>query len=274
MADAPAPAPGRIFGLPIWLVIVGAGGVALWIWHSRQAAAASSGAGVLGQGGPAGGGVATPVIDPNTGQLIDPLTGNPIGGVTGAGQTLAEWATAAEKALVTAGISPALAAQAIFDYTSGNSLSSAEGSAVNKALGLIGFPPVTLPFNGTIPGTGPQSAPPPVPTRSPGGTGLTPIQALPAAVLAGFKRTGEYITDVVRTPQYGAGAGYYLSNKGGVFAVGGAPYEGSYLGLPAAGRSGQRTPFTTLTVNRTGYTIGDTGHETYAFGTGPGQYHG
>jgi len=145
MAVDQSPVPeGRKGGIPLWVILAGGGAVAILIWwRSRQSAASTT--------SPLVPAVAT---DPNTGLPIDPLTGLPY--ITNPGtatQTIAQWALSAYNALLAKGYSPALANQAIYDFTNGNPLTDAEAGAVNAALGQAGYPPIPLPFNGNLPVT-------------------------------------------------------------------------------------------------------------------------
>lgn len=154
MPDAPATPPGkppaksgRIGPFPLWVWIVGVGGVALFFYHQRSAG------GQAQTQTPLVGGVVT---DPNTGFPVDPTTGLPYitsqpGSVS---QTLDQWIKLAAAALTNAGVAPGSANSALYDYSQGNPLSPDEANIVNKALGLVGFPPITLPFFGTVPKTG------------------------------------------------------------------------------------------------------------------------
>jgi hypothetical protein len=139
-------------GIPLWLILVAGGGLALFLYlRSRRNAATSTttspGAGV--------------VTDPNTGLPVDPLTGLPyVTQPTNTPQTLSDWASNAFKVLTANGVDPAAAAQALYDYTNAQQLSSTEAGIIDKALSLAGYPPEQLPFNGTVPTTGPTGKPP------------------------------------------------------------------------------------------------------------------
>jgi hypothetical protein len=94
-------------------------------------------------------------VDPSTGGILDPLTGLPYltsqGSAASSTLTLSGWITAAQAALKNAGYAPALVEQALYDFTNGNTLNTAEGGVIDKALGLVGSPPNLLPFRGTVP---------------------------------------------------------------------------------------------------------------------------
>lgn len=75
---------------------------------------------------------------------------------------------------------------------------------------------------------------------------------------------GERIIGTVANP-HGPGM-WYVSNFGGVFSEGGAPFYGSYLGLPPKDRQGQRT-FTSAKPNAYGgYTLISNTGQLYQFG--------
>lgn len=265
-APAQGSGPTRKVGpFPIWIWIVGIGGIAL-VLRSRAKGQAAAPA-------PLTGGV---TVDPNTGFPVDPLTGMPFTGTAAntTAPTLQDWIGKAYGALTAQGVSPALANKALYDYSSGNALDTAESGAINKALGAVGMPPITLPFFGTIPSNGGQPTPtpkpppvPPTPHHTVNAPKVTPIGALPSQV---HLLPGEHVVQAVRATQFGPSAGYYLSNLGGVFAVGGAQEygKGSYLGLPATTRNKARS-FVSLLLNPGGgYTeISNTG-ERYTFAPG------
>lgn len=148
MATPPAPASkspagGKIGPFPIWVWIVGVGAVALYL-HSRNSANAAAAT------------LPTPiagVTDPNTGLPVNPSTGLPY--TTSQPGTVADdlttWLGGAFAALTKAGVDPALANKALYDYSQGNALDNTEAGAIDKALGLVGMPPQNLPFFGSIP---------------------------------------------------------------------------------------------------------------------------
>lgn len=161
--------------------------------------------------------------------------------------------------------------QAAAASSSQNAGGASDTSGLGPLPGLGSLEPVIIQQG--PPSVGPinVNAPPPptpAPPRSNSGTLAPPpnITRLP----------GEVIAASLRTPQYGATAGYYLTNFGGIEAVGGAPFWGSYLGLPAGARQGDAgvgTPsqriFTSITAHgNNGYTITDKMGETYTFGKG------
>lgn len=75
---------------------------------------------------------------------------------------------------------------------------------------------------------------------------------------------GEKAVDKVAAP---GGGWYYLTDLGGVYALDGAPYLGSYLGLPPEGRQGQRTfgPGGLEVSSTGGYTLRSAAGEAYQF---------
>lgn len=150
-ADQAGPAPRR--GIPLWVILVGGGGLALFLYMRYRNNAATSGSTL-------GAGTTGVVTDPNTGLPVDPLTGLPyVTQPTNTPISMSAWISQAYSALVAAGVDPAAASQALYDYTNAQSLSSQEASIIDKALGLAGYPPQTLPFFGTVPTTGPTKAP-------------------------------------------------------------------------------------------------------------------
>lgn len=138
----------RIGPFPLWVWLVGVGGVGIWYYRRQQAAAASPATNTLAGGTLAGvgpdGSIAAGV--PSTG-TVDTSGGT---NATSPTPTLQDWANAALRALASAGVSPALAEQAISDFMSGNQLNAAESNIVNRALQLAGYPPETLPFYGDL----------------------------------------------------------------------------------------------------------------------------
>lgn len=234
---------------------VGVGAIVLFLYLRNRSAANSANSAITNPN-------VAPVVDPNTGQVLDPLTGLPYltsqASSASSTQTMSGWLAAAEAALANAGYSPALVEQALYDFSNGNTLTNQESGVINRALGLVGSPPNLLPFLGTVPNPQPPAKPPTVtlPGRTVGGTNpakpYLPIAKLPASLLAKML-PGEHIVSQTETNP-ATGAGYYLTNLGGVFAVGGDQSYGSFLGLPAKTRAGI-TNFVQLIVNpKGGYT--------------------
>lgn len=237
----------KIGPFPAWVWVVGVGGVGL-LFYRRQQAAAAAAAGV----GTAG--------DTLTAGAPMDSSGAPIGsnGTASTGQTMDQWRQAAFAALVHAGVSPALAEQAIDNFINRNPLGPLQSGAINKALGLVGAPPESLPFIGTVPGGGPTPKPPPVPPTHDPGFRLTPIAAPPHINFL----PGEHIVDSLRAGGSTSSAGYYLTNLGGIYSVGGARFLGSAFSKPhAAG-----TQFSQLESDgRGGYTLVATNGHTMHF---------
>lgn len=148
---------GTIFGIPYLYAGLGVAGVILVILYLRRQSGGGASQPLSG----------SPVVDANTGLpvqgvAIDPNTGTPIDPATGLGylsglggggatNTLAGWITAAENGLKGLGYAPSLISQALYDYTNGNQLSTAEAGVIDKALGTVGYPPNLLPFFGPVP---------------------------------------------------------------------------------------------------------------------------
>lgn len=139
---------GGPLGYPWWIWGVGVAGVIGFLWW-RSRANANKGNAVLQNP------TVSPVVDPSTGGILDPLTGLPYltsqGSAASSTLTMPGWIAAAQAALKNAGYAPALVEQALYDFTNGNSLNNAEGGVINRALGLVGSPPNLLPFLGTVP---------------------------------------------------------------------------------------------------------------------------
>lgn len=244
MADSDAGAPqaeggGGLGGRPWWVYGVGVAAVVGFLyWRSKRAAAGSSSSVLPGT-------TVAPLVDSGTGAILDPQTGLPYltsqGAANSSTLTMAGWLTAAQSALKTAGFSPALVQQALYDFLNGNTLNAQEGNVINRALGAVGSPPDLLPFLGNIPNPKPPVPTPvtPIPKPVPGPphpapkpTQNTPLKA-PSNV---HLLPGEHFVDQVRDAR-GGNSGYFLTNLGGIYSVGGAKFEGSYLGLPAATRA-------------------------------------
>lgn len=157
----------RVGPFPLWVWVVGVGGVAVYYYRKQQAAAAAA----------AG-------TDTTGGLIGSTVTGSP-SSIDGSGgtnatapaatQTLQDWANSALAALAKAGIQPANADKAISDYMNGNALTADEATIVNEALKLAGYPPVTLPFYGSLPN--PTPAPTPAPNTHHGSP--APVPAVP-----------------------------------------------------------------------------------------------
>ena len=93
--------------------------------------------------------------------------------------------------------------------------------------------------------------------------------AAPNALAAPEPGAAIRVTDAVARKDGGV---YVLGEDGGVFTYRGAPFFGSYPGLPAKDHQGERTPFVSiqLDADEAGYTIRDEGGESYHFPTPPG----
>lgn len=271
---------GEIMGIPTWVFIAGVGAVVVFLYLRKRSSSAADSAALQGPiGGGVTGQVAGGAVDPYTGNLIDPYTGQPytaVGSNPSQTSDLSAWITTAERDLISAGYSPAAIAQAIYDYTNGNQLSAQEAGIINKALQLAGFPPVNLPFLGTPP-PNPKPVPPPkikpplpihLPIPTPVGNGhkLLPLPTPGPVLLSKITAGGAKLVQAIRTPQFGPNAGYYLSSNGGVFAVGGAPFLGSYFSLPSKDRNIPNRRFTSLQLlPHGGYTLVSSTGEHYSF---------
>ena len=135
--DQAGPAPKG--GIPLWLIIVGGGAVALFLFMRARSGQAT------GTGGSLVPGVTT---DPNTGLPIDPLTGLPYVSNPQSPATNESWFNGALQWATTHNISPSLANQALYDYINGQLLNGNESGVIDKILGGYGAPPTPLPFGG------------------------------------------------------------------------------------------------------------------------------
>lgn len=81
----------------------------------------------------------------------------------------------------------------------------------------------------------------------------------------------EQIANVADAAAHPSGGAYVLGRDGGVFSFHGAPFFGSYPGLPDEAKQGERTEFDSMVVhpNGDGYTITDKGGESYSFPYNP-----
>lgn len=191
-----------------------------------------------------------------------PDTSNPNGGgsdpnpTPGAPTTNAAWAIAAVTALIGQHADPVAAENAINKYLAGASLTTAEHALVSAALHAVGPPPEGVPI----------SSPAPVqpPTSPPGGGGK--VVPLPPHT---FTLPNEYVVGQL-VPPNGKGT-WYLSNYGGVAAVGGAPFYGSaftrgvHAPLPPAPASWRWSAIRNF--GRGGYQIMSTRGDVQTFGS-------
>jgi hypothetical protein len=155
----------KIGPLPMWVWVVGVGGVVLFIYYRKKQAGTTGGglAGLFGGAAATSPGTVSPTStdgsgavnwDPNTGLPIDPTTGLPyLNAVSSQGSqaTLQGWVTSAEAAAKSMGLNPAAVEKALYDFTNGNALDTREEATLEKILGKVGQPPDLLPFFGTIP---------------------------------------------------------------------------------------------------------------------------
>lgn len=91
-------------------------------------------------------------VDPSTGVPINPTTGQDFGQIASATPSLSQWTTAAYNALLAGGADAGASSNALYNYTNGLPLNTAQGGLIDKALGGVGMPPGDLlPFNPTLP---------------------------------------------------------------------------------------------------------------------------
>lgn len=152
-------------------------------------------------------------------------------------------------------------------------------SSSSSTTGLNGIDPATglsyaeeAAASGPLPGSQSlapiiiQNGPPsqPAPTTTPPSSAKAPNQL----TVANFPAPGNPGEKIVQIVQSAPGIGYALTNQGGVETAGGAPFWGSYLGLPAAARQGGPRTFRSIQLTPAGYTLEDTAGEKYNFGRG------
>lgn len=137
-----------------------------------------------------------------------------------------------------------------------SSIPSSTGvSSGSGAAALPDIPPLLPPSSPGTPAPPPAPAPaPPPPAAPPPGQNNN----LPADLLAKIRANGETIVDSIAAP---GGGQYYLSDKGGVFAINapffGAPIGQSYFG---GGRKAMR-----IVPNGKGYSVVASSGETYQY---------
>lgn len=156
-----------------------------------------------------------------------------------------QWRTQATNYLVSAGYDALAAANAIGDYLAGNPLTAAEQIMVEAALRRVGPTPepvspqpiVTHPIvsggTGTpkptpAPKPPPTTKPTPTPTPTPQAAPIQQTHALYTAKLKAAHASNERFVAFVNL-QDGRGT-WWLTNLGGVYSAGSAPYLGGPLG--------------------------------------------
>ncbi len=152
----PAPAPPartsssgvaskRIGPFPLWIWVVGAGGVALYFYRRNNAG--GSPASLPGNTGTTTGGG----VDGGLGlSPAAPAVEQP---------TVNDWAQKALAALVHLGVNPGRANDAIYRYIQGGQLNAIQSNIVSRAIQLVGYPPEVLPFYGVFPAPPKPSVP-------------------------------------------------------------------------------------------------------------------
>lgn len=190
MATEPAPPEQQGSGLsrkvgpfPLWVWVVGVGGVALYFYR-RNAAASSTGAQLPG------------VTDTTTTSPGVDLTGQPLPGGTSGALSTADWANAVRAAFkggTLGNFNAGLVEQSIYDFLAGNTLNAQESNVISTALQKVGYPSDVVPFYGTFPTH--NTTPPPVVHQgspAPKANALTPIAALQETQTAIGTLAGRY----------------------------------------------------------------------------------
>jgi hypothetical protein len=109
-------------------------------------------------------------------------------------------------------------------------------------------------------------APAPIPTPPAPVTANTNVNALPGDVSGAIARNGEQIVGALAWGAGPAGAGWWFGSKGGVFAVGGAPFHGSAVGAEyRMGLDGGRRIVAYGALGANGYQLRSNFGETYNF---------
>jgi hypothetical protein len=183
------------------------------------------------------------------------------------------WRTAAISALVSGGYDALLASDAVEKYLDGDPLTTQEQGAITYALTRIG--PTPLPVAPSVakpPATSTPSPAPKTPTpivgSGPGRLGQQTTPNTPMPALAKNHEPGEAFVDFANPP-FGKGT-WWLTNWGGVYAVGGAPFKGAPITSRIAkslGAAPNGQTFVSIEPFGTGYRVhdnrADTGDYTY-----------
>lgn len=175
------------------------------------------------------------------------------------------WGNEATVYLVSTGADAFAASQAVGAYLSGQQLAPGQQTMISSAISKLGPPPEGAPVQLASPQptdttttqtpSSSSTVPPSNPAVAAGNVSSFPIPTPPA---------GETIVGVAYTSS-GHGA-WYLTQLGGVYTVGDAPFHGSYPGLPAAGKQGGPRTFGLIEADPGDhYTLIDTAGERYSF---------
>lgn len=208
--------------------------------------------------------------DPTLGGFVGPggALNVPSGAADPVGATITDnnaWRIAAVQALINAGYDAILASSAIEHYLDGVQLTTQEAGAVQYAITRLGPPPeatpppiVQPPPTQPPPSQGGGSKPPALQQSTP----YYPHPALPSNHLA-----GEAFVDFANSKNRGT---WWLTNWGGVYAVGGAPYKGNmitYRVAPKLGSAPSGQTAVSIAPYGDGYVIADNWPNTgsYAF---------
>lgn len=163
------------------------------------------------------------------------------------------WRIAAINALVTGGYDALLATSAVEKYLTGQQLTTQETGAIDYALTRIGPPPTAVPA--PLPIVPPIKTPPV--TKPPTKVVQQTSPANPKPALAANHLPGEAFVDFCNAP---GGGTWWLTNWGGVDAVGGAPYKGAPISnrvANALGAAPSGQTFVSIEPDGAGYLIRD-----------------
>lgn len=180
------------------------------------------------------------------------------------------WRTAAISALVSGGYDALLASDAVEKYLDGDPLTVQEQGAIAYALTRVGPTPLPVAPSIAKPPATSTTVPAPKPIVGTGPTTIgqqsTPNAAQPA--LSAGHEPGEAFVGFANNP-LGKGT-WWLTNWGGVYAVGGAPFKGAPINQRVAKKLGgapDGQTFVSIAPFGTGYRIldnrTDTGDYTY-----------
>jgi hypothetical protein len=251
--------------LPLWGWGASAVGVFLVYRYlkARNAAAAAAASGLSGGS-----------LPPNA--IGNPPPGSPGSAASGAGtfSSIAAWEQAGLTFLVAGGLSPGQAFNSLNNWLQGNCVSQAAYNALSAMIvsSSVGLPPgySNIPTLTVCPATAqtptpPPAPPPPPPPPPPAPSGPGPEPNLPANVVAAMQANGESVVDTIYNPF--SSTWLYLTNRGGVYALGGSGFFGSLFDLNPSTFTGTGRRAVRITANSDGgYTITDQFGENYTFG--------
>lgn len=266
MPDAPAATHGK---LKPWQYGAALGGaVIVYVLYKRMQASSAATAATGLTGG-------TTIPDNST-------TNAPISSTT-LPATLSEWISAVVSGVSGPTYSPTQALNDVESWFSGQCVSSGGYNAIGSAIDTLGLPPgyntgvpslsvcpdVTQP----APTTTTTTTPPPATTPGLSTPTAPAIPGLSAALAAAMTQSGE--TLVGATYSAVDNTFYYLTDKGGVYSVGGpgsaspnGNFYGSYEGLHGQATNNPGTFKQIIALPTGGYTLLDSQGQEYTFGPG------